>query len=82
LQYCSLAYSALACFRMGMSGSASFQRVRKTIFGYFLFADHSSRIVSADDRCNSCCHFKGGPLNPSKCQIRPLQLNALSELRE
>jgi len=22
--YCSLAYSALACFRMGMSGSASF----------------------------------------------------------
>jgi hypothetical protein len=27
--YCSLAYSALACFRMGMSGSASFQRVKK-----------------------------------------------------
>ncbi len=25
--YCSFAYSALACFRMGMSGSASFQRV-------------------------------------------------------
>jgi hypothetical protein len=25
----SLAYSALACFRMGMSGSASFQRARK-----------------------------------------------------
>jgi hypothetical protein len=24
--YCSLAYSALACFRTGMSGSASFQR--------------------------------------------------------
>ena len=28
--YCSFAYSALACFRMGMSGSASFQRVRKS----------------------------------------------------
>jgi hypothetical protein len=28
--YCSLAYSALACFRMGMSGSASFQSVRKS----------------------------------------------------
>src|SRR5215469_13792609 len=28
--YCSLAYSALACFRMGMSESASFQRVRKS----------------------------------------------------
>ena len=28
--YCSLAYSALACFRMGMSGSASFQRARKS----------------------------------------------------
>jgi hypothetical protein len=29
--YCSLAYSALACLRMGMSGSASFQRVRKLL---------------------------------------------------
>jgi hypothetical protein len=29
--HCSLAYSALACFRMGMSGSASFQRVRKSL---------------------------------------------------
>jgi hypothetical protein len=27
--YCNLAYSALACCRMGISGSASFQRVRK-----------------------------------------------------
>ena len=24
-RYCNFAYSALACFRMGMSGSASFQ---------------------------------------------------------
>jgi redox-sensitive bicupin YhaK (pirin superfamily) len=28
--YCSFAYSALACFRRGMSGSASFQRARKS----------------------------------------------------
>jgi hypothetical protein len=28
--YFSLSYSAWACFRMGMSGSASFQRVRKS----------------------------------------------------
>jgi hypothetical protein len=28
--YWSFAYSALASFRMGMSGSASFQRVRKS----------------------------------------------------
>src|SRR5580658_4646745 len=28
--YCSLAYSALASFRMGMLGSASFQRARKS----------------------------------------------------
>jgi len=28
--YCSLAYSALACLRMGMSESASFQSVRKS----------------------------------------------------
>jgi hypothetical protein len=30
VSYCNLAYSAFACFRMGMSGSASFQRVRKS----------------------------------------------------
>jgi hypothetical protein len=29
--YCSFAYSVLACFRIGMSGSASFQRVRKSL---------------------------------------------------
>ena len=28
--YCSLAYSAFACLRIGMSGSASFQSVRKS----------------------------------------------------
>jgi hypothetical protein len=28
--YCSFAYSALASFRMGISGSASFQRVKKS----------------------------------------------------
>src|SRR5206468_1945176 len=28
--YCSFAYSALACFRMGTSGSASFHIVRKS----------------------------------------------------
>ena len=28
--YGSFAYSAFACFRMGMSGSASFQRVKKS----------------------------------------------------
>lgn len=29
--YCSFAYSALACFRIGTSGSASFQSVRKSL---------------------------------------------------
>ena len=29
--YCSFAYSALASFRMGMSGSASFQSVKKSL---------------------------------------------------
>jgi hypothetical protein len=28
--YCSLAYSALACFRIGISESAFFQRLRKS----------------------------------------------------
>src|SRR5207245_7522516 len=30
-RYCSFAYSVLACFRMGISGSASFQRARKSL---------------------------------------------------
>ena len=30
INYCNFAYSALASFRMGMSGSASFQSVRKS----------------------------------------------------
>jgi hypothetical protein len=30
--YCSLAYSALACFRMGMSESVSFQSVKKSLW--------------------------------------------------
>jgi hypothetical protein len=29
--YCNFAYSALACFRIGMSGSASFHSVRKSL---------------------------------------------------
>ena len=29
--HCNFAYSALASLRMGMSGSASFQRVRKSL---------------------------------------------------
>jgi hypothetical protein len=28
--YCSFAYSAFACFRIGMSGSASFHKVKKS----------------------------------------------------
>ena len=31
VDYCNFAYSALACFRMGMSGSASFQSMRKSL---------------------------------------------------
>ena len=31
MTHCSLAYSALACFRIGISGSASFHRVRKSL---------------------------------------------------
>ena len=36
--YSSFAYSALACFRMGMSGSASFQRVKKSWYAAFALA--------------------------------------------
>src|SRR6516162_7471228 len=31
VNYCKFAYSTLACFRMGMSGSASFERVKKSL---------------------------------------------------
>ena len=31
ISYCSFAYSALASFRMGMSGSASLHNVRKSL---------------------------------------------------
>ena|SRR6516165_5416240 len=31
IDYCNFAYSTLACFRMGMSGSTSFQSVRELI---------------------------------------------------
>ena len=37
--YCSFAYSALASFRMGMSGSASFQRVKKSRYAVWAFAE-------------------------------------------
>ena len=37
--YCSFAYSALACFRMGMSGSASFQRAKKSWYAALAFAE-------------------------------------------
>ena len=36
--YCSLAYSALACLRIGMSGSASFQSVKKVWYALFPLA--------------------------------------------
>src|SRR5437660_135230 len=40
--YCSFAYSALACFRMAMSGSASFHWFRKSWYAAFAF------VVSPD----------------------------------
>ncbi len=36
--YCSFAYSALACFRMGISGSASFHSVRKFWYAALAFS--------------------------------------------
>jgi hypothetical protein len=35
MNYCNFAYSALACFRMGMSGSASFQRAKEILIRRF-----------------------------------------------
>ena len=36
--YCNLAYSSLACFRIGMPGSASFHNVRKSWYAAFALA--------------------------------------------
>ena len=43
----SFAYSALACFRMGMSGSASFQRTRKSLYA----ANARTRAASESAPC-------------------------------
>jgi hypothetical protein len=45
---CSLGYSALASFRMGMSGSASFQRAKKCGFRFGGIAGHG--VASGKDR--------------------------------
>jgi len=49
--YCSFSYSALACFRMGMSGSASFQKVRHSessgILRFGLLQEHDIGIRMA-----------------------------------
>src|ERR1039458_1223832 len=41
--YCSFAYSVLASFRIGTSGSASFQRVRKS---RYRSEEHTSELQS------------------------------------
>jgi hypothetical protein len=46
--YISFAYSALASFRMGMSGSASFQRAKKCGFRFGGIAGHG--VASGKDR--------------------------------
>src|ERR1039457_624862 len=52
--YCSFAYSALASFRMGMSGSASFQRVRKSWYAVFALAVSPERAQArARPKCAS-----------------------------
>ena len=44
--YCSFAYSALACFRMGMSGSASFQRAKKSWYAACAFVLSPARAYA------------------------------------
>jgi hypothetical protein len=51
--YCSLAYSALACFRMGMLGSASFQSVRKSLYEVSAL----TRAASASAPCEVQCQL-------------------------
>jgi hypothetical protein len=42
--YCNFAYSALACFRKGMSESASFQRVTTEAFPQYFLNDSAESV--------------------------------------
>src|ERR1700732_4024360 len=48
--HCIFAYPALASFSMGMSGSASFQRVRKSLYAASALTRAASASASAPSR--------------------------------
>ena len=51
--HCNFAYSALACFRMGMSGSASFQMVKQSTAS-FLGSERQMILSARAERQVSC----------------------------
>ena len=67
--YCNFAYSALACLRMGMSGSASFQNVRTVLV--------SLKVANQRDisLCMSASDSKPVPVN------RPTKVSNIVKLR-
>src|ERR1039458_1575038 len=51
--YCSFAYSALACFRMGMSGSASFQSEESSCKRQLTAASRTRPLLPSEWECRS-----------------------------
>ena len=52
--YCNLEYSVLACFKMGMSGSAPFQRARKSWYAALAFCRPSMAYEQASWQASQC----------------------------
>jgi hypothetical protein len=66
--YCSFAYTALACFRMGMLGSASFHSVRKSLSA----ASARMRVALASAPCEVLASKAFARATP-KCANAPVQ---------
>ena len=59
VDHCSFVYSALACFRMGMSGSASFQMFNGTV-------KSKGRQIHSAETCGSLARSSGRNLSATK----------------
>jgi hypothetical protein len=69
--YSNFAYSALAAFRMGMSGSTSFQRVRKSLSGAKRAWDGPCAVLHSIEHTlnetvlrNQCCLLYAEEVDP------------------
>ena len=68
INHCNLVYSDLACFRMGMSESASFQSVRKSFYA----ASARTRAASVSTPCADLARSAFARARP-RCASAPVQ---------